>query len=150
MVIFVLMLQYGRRMICFKLNNKFSRPSCSYFFLVLNLAPLDKDYFKTIVANYLTWLSIIPEFHHSVQLRSSKLEIVIIWFLWEKKLQSCKLLMKKNIEMTVEIKFSGTSNETDWLLLVVNLDVWGYIETLHCCWVPLPPLQTQSFSFLVV
>lgn len=80
------------------------------FFLVLNLAPLDKDYFKTIVANYLSWLSIIPEFHHSVQLRSSKLEIVIIWFLWRKKLQSCKLLMKKNIEMTVEIKFSGTSN----------------------------------------
>lgn len=28
----MLILQYGRRMICFKLNNKFSRPSCSYFF----------------------------------------------------------------------------------------------------------------------
>lgn len=53
MVIFVLILQYGKRMIYFKLNNlKFSRPSCSFFFLVLNLAPLDKDYFKTIVANY--------------------------------------------------------------------------------------------------
>lgn len=76
MVIFVLILQYGRKMICFKLNNlKFSRPSCS-FFLVLNLAPLDKDYFKTTVANYLSWLSIIPDFHHSEQLMSSKLEIV--------------------------------------------------------------------------
>lgn len=150
MVIFVLILQYGRKMICFKLNNlKFSRPCCSFFW-VLNLAPLDKDYFKTIFAIYLSWLSIIPEFHHSVQLWSSKLEIVIIWFLWKKKLQSCKLLMKKNIEMTVEIKFSGTSYVTDWLLLMVNLDVWGYIETLHCCWVPLPPLQTHSFSFLVV
>lgn len=54
MVIFVLILQYGKKMIYFKLNNlKFSRPSCSFiFFLVLNLAPLDKDYFKTIVANY--------------------------------------------------------------------------------------------------
>lgn len=47
-----------------------------HFFLVLNLAPLDKDYFKTIVANYLSWLSIILEFHHSEQLMSSKLEIV--------------------------------------------------------------------------
>lgn len=33
MVIFVLILQYGKRMIYFKLNNlKFSRPSCSFFF----------------------------------------------------------------------------------------------------------------------
>lgn len=107
MVIFVLMLQYGRRMICFKLNNKFSRPSCSYFFLVLNLAPLDKDYFKTIVANYLSWLSIIPEFHHSVQLRSSKLEIVIIWFLWKKNYNHANCSWRKTLKWLLKLSSRG-------------------------------------------
>lgn len=107
MVIFVLILQYGRKMICFKLNNlKFSRPCCSFFW-VLNLAPLDKDYFKTIFAIYLSWLSIIPEFHHSVQLWSSKLEIVIIWFFEKKNYNHANCSWRKTLKWLLKLSSRG-------------------------------------------